>query len=102
MDPGPSDSRPILKHKAICLLYNLRPCAVIPAQLKPKTPAGYQAPEVVCALQTRLAVDQVNVLAAKQNKRGAAKVETIENGTFKRMQKFLTQQKQIPRNNSAI
>ena len=45
--------------------------------LKPETPAGYQAPEVVCALQTRSAVDQVNVLAAKQNKE-AAKVETIE------------------------
>lgn len=32
---------------------------------------------MVCALQTRSAVDQVNVLAAKQNKE-AAKVETIE------------------------
>lgn len=50
--------------------------------LKPGTPAGYQAPEVVCALQTRLAVDQVNVLAAKQNKE-AAKVETIETAPSK-------------------
>ena len=37
---------------------------------------------MVCDLQTRLAVDQVNVLAAKQNKE-AAKVETIETAPSK-------------------
>lgn len=50
--------------------------------LKPGRPAGYQAPEVVCAIQTMSAADQVNVLAAKQNNE-AAKVETIEKALSK-------------------